>query len=399
MDQKESRVMKLLAGIRVLTIEQFGAAPYGSMFLADLGAEVIKIENEASGGEASRHVGPYLLGDNDSQYFQTFNFNKKSVTLDIKSPTGRQALRELASSAAAIVNNLRGDQPEKLGIDYPTLKSVNPAIVCLHISGYGRDNERKSWPGYDYLMQAETGMMSVTGEPTGPPSRLGLSMVDFMTGITGIVGLLSGVLRARQTGIGCDIDVSLFDVALHQLSYPAVWYLNEGDIPGRMLRSAHPSLAPVQTFRTADGWIYLMCMKDLFWERLVDRIGRPELKFDQRFATQAARRENRDALTRTLDETLSTRRTAEWLAKLSGSIPVSPVCDVAEAFASSFVAETGMVRTIPHPRRQDFKGLANPLKINGRRLDQLVCSAVGADTDAYLGAVASRGKEFRPGAP
>jgi crotonobetainyl-CoA:carnitine CoA-transferase CaiB-like acyl-CoA transferase len=382
--------MKPLGGMRVLTLEQFGAGPYGSMFLADLGAEVIKVENAATRGDAGRHVGPYLLGENDSQYFQTWGSNKKSVTLDLKTDEGREAFRRLAASAEAIVNNLRGDQPEKLGLDYTSLKSVNPAIVCLHISAYGRDNARKSWPGYDFLMQAETGLMSLTGEPDGPPSRFGASMIDFMTGMTGIVGLLSCVMRARATGQGCDVDTCLFDVALHQLSYPAVWYLNGGDMPTRLARSSHQSLTPVQTVRTKDGWMYVMCMMDKFWEELARRIGRAELIGEARFSSAAARLANRPALTAELDAAMSERTTAEWLEILSGAAPVAPVYDVAQAFANPFLESTGMVRTMPHPARPDFKMLANPLKIDGERPEQKVCSPLGADNAAILGAGANK---------
>jgi crotonobetainyl-CoA:carnitine CoA-transferase CaiB-like acyl-CoA transferase len=385
--------MKPLGGMRVLTLEQFGAGPYGSMFLADLGAEVIKVENAATSGDAGRHVGPYLLGENDSQYFQTWGSNKKSVTLDLKTDEGREAFRRLAASAEAIVNNLRGDQPEKLGLDYGSLKAVNPAIVCLHISAYGRDNARKSWPGYDFLMQAETGLMSLTGEPDGPPSRFGASMIDFMTGMTGIVALLSCVMRARATGRGCDVDTCLFDVALHQLSYPAVWYLNGGDMPTRLARSSHQSLTPVQTVRTKDGWIYVMCMMDKFWEELARRIGRAELIEDVRFATAAARLANRPALTAELDAAMSQRTTAEWLEVLSGAAPVAPVYDMAQAFANPFLVTTGMVRTMPHPARPDFKMLANPLKIDGERPELKACSPLGADNAALLGPSAQQSAE------
>jgi crotonobetainyl-CoA:carnitine CoA-transferase CaiB-like acyl-CoA transferase len=376
--------MKLLDGIRVLALEQFGAAPYGSMLLADLGAEVIKIENDATAGDASRHVGPHMLGESDSYYFQTFNFNKKSICLDIKKQAGREQFLSLVAQSDAVINNLRGDQPAKLGIDYASLKSVNPAIVCLHISAYGRDNSRCSWPGYDYLMQAEAGLMSLTGEPDGPPTRLGLSMVDYMTGTVGMVGLLSGIIRARNTGEGCDVDASLFDVALHQLSYPAVWYLNRQDQPKRMKRSAHPSLAPVGTFRTADGWIFIMCMTDGFWERFIQMLDVQHLGQDHRFSTQAGRREHRDTLTGLLDDILVTRPTAEWLEVLGGQVPVAPVYDVAQTFANDFLKETQMVRYIPHPRDPDLKALANPLKINGKRPSQRACSALGADNEAYL---------------
>ncbi|MBV9826574.1 MAG: CoA transferase [Alphaproteobacteria bacterium] len=375
---------KLLEGTRILAIEQFAAGPYGSMFLAALGAEVIKIENGATAGDSSRHVGPHLLGENDSQYFQTFNFNKKSVALDIKSPDGRAALIRLVKTSDALLNNLRGDQPEKLGIDYRTLREANPAIVCLHVSAYGRDNSRASWPGYDYLMQAETGLMSLTGEPDGPPARLGSSVVDYMAGLTGALGLLSGIIRARKTGEGCDIDTSLFDVALHQLSYPAVWYLNSGEIPQRLSRSAHPSLAPVQTFRTKDGWLFVMCMKDSFWEKLLEVLDAHELRHDPRFSTQAARRENRMALTAVLDDVFIGRATAEWLAILGGRVPVAPVYDMAHAFENPFVRETGMVRTVAHPRNPTFRALANPIRVDGKRLDQVVCSPLANDNECCL---------------
>jgi crotonobetainyl-CoA:carnitine CoA-transferase CaiB-like acyl-CoA transferase len=379
--------MKPLAGTRILTLEQFGAAPYGTMFLADLGAEVIKVENPAQGGDASRAVGPHMLGANDSQYFQGFNLSKRSVALNLKTPHDRERFLALVATADAVVNNLRGDLPTTLGVDYASLRAANPAIVCLHISAYGRDNSRRAWPGYDFLMQAEAGLMSVTGEPDGPPSRMGVSMIDYMTGMTGMVGLLSCILGARQSGRGCDVDASLFDVAIHQHAYAGLWFLNSGEVPRRAPRSAHASVAPVQTLRTADGWIYVMCMKDKFWEELADRIGRPELKSDPRFATQEARRDNRASLTEVLDAQLETRTTAEWLQVLAGALPVAPIYDVDEAFASPFMAETGMVRALPHPARPDFRVLANPLKIDGARLDQAVCPPLGADTDDIFGAL------------
>jgi crotonobetainyl-CoA:carnitine CoA-transferase CaiB-like acyl-CoA transferase len=376
--------MKPLAGTRILTVEQFGAGPYGSMFLADLGAEVIKIENAETGGDTARQIGPRFLGEADSEYFQTFNTGKKSVTLDLKSEEGREALRGLAATADAVMNNLRGDQPEKLGLDYQTLSAVNPAIVCLHISAYGRDNDRKAWPGYDFLMQAEAGLMALTGEPDGPPQRFGSSLIDFMTGMTGMVGLLSCIMNARRTGKGCDVDVSLFDVALHQLSYPGTWFINGGPMPSRLARGAHQSVSPVQTVRTRDGWVYVMCMKEKFWEALARGIGRPEYLSDPRFATPAARRQNSAELTRVLDEAMSAKTTAEWLEVLTGHLPVAPVYDVAHAVANPFVETVGMVRTVPHPAKPDFRMFANPLKIDGQRPEQTVCSPLGADNDALL---------------
>jgi crotonobetainyl-CoA:carnitine CoA-transferase CaiB-like acyl-CoA transferase len=370
--------------MRVVSIEQFGAAPYGTMLLAELGAEVIKIENAETGGDPARHVGPHMLGPADSQYFQAWNLGKRSVTLDIKSSEGRRQLEALVRTADAVVNNLRGNLPGRLGLDYPALKRVNPAVVCLHISAYGRDNERAAWPGYDYLMQAEVGLMSLTGEPDGPPARVGASLVDTMTGMTGMIGLLSAVLRARQTGIGCDVDTCLFDVAMHQLSYPAMWYLNEGDASRRLSRSSHLSLVPVQTFPTADGWIFVMCMTEKFWRAFCDGIGRPDLPEDPRFASFAARHDNREALTAVLDAELRKAPTGHWLKVLGGQLPVAPVYDLPEALDSSFVRANGLVRSVPHPAKPEMKVLANPLKFNGVRPEQSACAPLGADNAALL---------------
>jgi crotonobetainyl-CoA:carnitine CoA-transferase CaiB-like acyl-CoA transferase len=378
--------MKPLQGVRIVSVEQFGAAPYGTMLLADLGAEVIKIENAAIGGDPSRKTGPYMLGANDSEYFQAFNINKKSVAVDLRTAEGKAALKALVSGADALVNNLRGDLPAKMGLDYRTLAAVNPALVCVHVSAYGRDNERASWPGYDYLMQAESGLMHLTGEPDGPPSRLGApSIIDHTTGLTAAVGLLSAIIQARTTGKGCDVDTCLLDVALHQLGYVATWYLNEGHVSTRQPRSAHYSVAPVQTFPTSDGWLFIMCMTEKFWSELLDAIGKPELASDPRFANAALRQANRDALTGIIDSELRRQSTSYWLDKLNGVLPVAPVLDLAQALDSPFLQTTDMIHVVSHPAKAEMRVLANPIKINGQRLDQKPCSPFGADNASYDG--------------
>ncbi len=374
---------KPLEGVRVLTLEQFGAGPYGTMFLAELGAEVIKVE--APDGDPSRHVGPYRLGAADSEYFQAWNLGKKSVTLDIKSTEGRRQFEALVKTADCVVNNLRGTQPARLAIDYASLKHLKPSIVCLHISAYGRANERADWPGYDFLMQAEAGLMELTGEPDGPPTRVGVSMIDSMSGLTGIVGLLSCLLRARTTGEGCDVETCLYDVAMHQLTYPGVWYLNEGDVSPRVPRSAHLSLAPVQTFPTKDGWIFIMCMTQKFWLSLCTAMGRAELANDPRFPDPNTRAANRAELTDELDPTFRTRTTAEWLGRLNGLLPAAPVYRLDEALDSGFAREANMVSTVSHPVRGSLRVIANPLRIDGKRPAQAACSPLGADNDKLLG--------------
>jgi crotonobetainyl-CoA:carnitine CoA-transferase CaiB-like acyl-CoA transferase len=380
--------MKPLQGVRIVSVEQFGAAPYGTMLLADLGAEVIKIENAAIDGDPARKTGPYFLGPNDSEYYQAFNTNKKSVAIDLRWDEGKAALNKLIKTADALVNNLRGDLPAKMGLDYKTLAGANPKLVCVHVSAYGRDNERASWPGYDYLMQAESGLMHLTGEPDRPPARLGApSIIDQTTGLTAAVGLLSAIIQARSTGKGCDVDTCLLDVALHQLGYVATWYLNEGHTSIRQPRSAHYSVAPVQTFPTSDGWLFIMCMTDRFWGELLNAIGRTDLASDPRFATQALRQANREALTALIDAELKRESNAYWLKKLNGVLPVAPVLDLAEALDSPFLQSTEMIQTVAHPAKPAMRVLANPIKINGERLSQTPCSAYGADTAAYVGEV------------
>ena len=372
-----------LSGYRVLTFENFGAGPYGSMFLADLGAEVIKIENREQGGDATRGMGP-ALGEHDSHFFQTFNFNKKSVCLNLKTGPGREAFRRLAATSHVVLNNLRGDQPEKLGLTYGQLCEVNSRLVCAHLSAYGRDNDRKGWPGYDYLMQAEAGFLHVTGEPGTPPARMGLSIVDFMTGITTALAIVSALLGVARDGRGSDVDVSLFDVALHQLTYPGSWYLNAGIETGRQPRSAHPSATPVQLFQTRDGWIFVMCMTDKFWHNLVHELDRHDLAQDDRFSSVPARRENRDALTAVLDDVFRAATTAHWLTRLRHRLPAAPVLTLPQALDNPFVEQAGMLRAVPHPAMDSFRGLANPIKLDGHRLPQRSAPALGADTEAVL---------------
>ncbi len=374
-----------LAGLRILSVEQYGAGPAGTIYLADLGAEVIKIENLREGGDVGRAVGPHFFAPGDSQFFQTFNRNKKSIALDLKSPEGLDILRHLVRTADAVFDNLRGDQPEKLGLTYGALSQVNPRIVCAHLSAYGRSGSRAAWPGYDYLMQAEAGHMSLTGEPDAPPARYGLSVVDLMTGVVACLGLVSAVLGARESGRGRDVDTSLFDLALFNLNYPGTWYLNAGTVQGREPRSAHPSLVPSQLYRTADGWIFVMCNKEKFWPLLARALGHPEWASDERFANFPARLEHRDELTVLLDEAFSRRKTGEWLEKLSGKVPVAPVNDVAQALDNPFVAERASIQDFRYPDGRSARLIASPLRLSDAELPRNAAPSLGADTDALLG--------------
>lgn len=372
-------MLPILSGLRVIAVEQYGAGPYGSMQLADLGAEIIKIENPADGGDMARRVGPFFLSPDDSQFFHSFNRNKKSVTLDLKQLGARKVLHALAARSDALFDNLRGDLPAKLGLTCADLAPANGKIVCAHLSAYGRDGPRAHWPGYDYLMQAEAGYLSLTGEPDGPPARMGLSIVDLMTGLFAAFALVSGVLAARQTGQGRDLDVSLFDAALQNLAYLATWYLNAGHVQAREPRSAHPSLVPSQLYRTRDGFIFIMCNKEKFWPILCERIARTEWAEDPRFRRFKDRLEHRDLVNRLLDDALSQRTTGEWLEVFAGLVPAAPVNDLKAALDNPFVAERGRIRDYGPVRM-----VAGPVIDSTAAAPHDPAPALGADTDAVL---------------
>jgi crotonobetainyl-CoA:carnitine CoA-transferase CaiB-like acyl-CoA transferase len=373
-----------LNGIRVLAVEQYGAGPFGTMFLADQGAEVIKIENPNDGGDMSRSVGPHFFAPGDSEFFHSFNRNKKSFTLDLSRREGQAVLHDLARTADALASNLRGDVPAKLWLEYEHLKAANPMIVCAHLSAYGRNGPRAGWPGFDYLMQAEAGYFSLTGEPGAPPARFGLSIVDYMSGLGLAYALLAALTAARATGKGRDIDVSLFDMALFNTAYQATWYLNEGVVTGRLPRSAHAALTPCQLYRTRDGWIYIMCNKEKFWPALCEKLGRPEWSEDGRFRRFPDRLQHRDLLTEMIDRELESRTTGEWLERFAGVVPAAPVNDLAQALENPFVTEHGRLQTLPHPERGTFRMVAAPVRSFGDEPPARPAPTLGEHTDALL---------------
>jgi crotonobetainyl-CoA:carnitine CoA-transferase CaiB-like acyl-CoA transferase len=373
-----------LAGFRFLSAEQYGAGPYGTQFLAQLGAEVIKIE-PPKGGDTARHVGPHFLREGESVYFHAFNLNKKSLTLDLNSDEGKAIFHKLVAKSHGVANNLRGDLPARMGLTYDALKDINPAIVCAHLSAYGRDNMRAKWPGYDYLMQAEAGFCALTGDPDGEPQRMGLSIVDFMTGTMMAVGLLAALVDAQRSGLGRDVDLDLLSTAIHQTSYPALWYMNEGDVTERTPRSAHPSATPSQMFRSADGWMFVMCQLPKFWTLLTQKIDHAELATDPRFATEADRLANRAVLSDLLDGIFSTQPAAHWQALLEGFVPIAPVNQLDQALDNPWLDTIGMTDIVQHPDRDEFKVLASPIRIDGKRLPNRAGPLLGADSDDILG--------------
>lgn len=372
-----------LDGVRVLAVSQFGAGPFGTQMLADLGADIIKVEDPGVGGDSARYVPPFQ-GEADSPYFQSFNRGKRSVSLNLRHPDGQGVFRDLVRVSDAVFNNARGDLPDKLGLTYNALRDANPRIVCCSLTGYGRTGPRAGEPAFDYLVQGYAGYMSVTGEPDGPPGKCGVSVIDFAGGYAGMVGLMVGLFDAQRTGIGRDVDIALLDTAVSMLSYFAIWTLNRDWIAERTRDSAHQTLVPAQNFPTRDGWIVVFCNKDKFWRDLVETLGVPELAEDARFATFADRFDHRETLLPLLRARFATRTTAEWLDRLRGRVPCAPVNDVRQALADPQVLARDMIVEVEHPAFGTLREVRSPVRTEGEIRKPRRAPRLGEHTDSIL---------------
>lgn len=372
-----------LEGIRVIALEQFGAGPFATLQLADLGAEVIKVEEPSVGGDVGRYVPPGQSGT-DSLYFETFNRGKRSLLLDIKTRAGREVFERLVSSADIVFNNLRGDLPDALGLTYGALCHLNPAVVCVSLSAYGRTGRRRSEPGYDALIQAEAGWAALTGDPSDPPTKSGLSVVDYAAGLAASFAMMAGVLDAQRTGRGRDLDVNLYDTAVALLSYPATWLLSAGFVTKREESSAHPSIVPFQFFDTADGHIALACAKDRFFRLLAPAMNLAPLVHDPRFASMPARFAHRSELLPILSSRFRERTTYEWIHELRGKVPIAPVRSLSDALSLSELTERRMLADYAHPGLGHVRAIGSPFTVTDHTPEYRPGPSLGADRDALL---------------
>ena len=346
-----------------MALEQYGAGPFATMHLADLGAEVIKVEDPSTGGDVARYLPPFQHADS-SLFFETYNRNKRSVALDIRNPAGRAVFNDLVACADAVFSNLRGDLPAQLGICYEDLKGFNPRIVCCSLSGFGMTGPRASQGGYDYILQGLCGWMALTGDPEGPPTKSGLSMVDFSGGFVAAIALLTGIHAARRDGVGMDCDLSLYDTAISLLGYLGTWHLTGGFEPQRVADSGHPSLVPFQIFETAEGWLVIGCAKEKFWRRLTGVLGMPELADDERFVDFAARYANKDELLEILREAFARRPAAQWLELLEeAGVPSGPIQDVPAALRDPHTVARGVIAETEHPEHGTVRQPVTPVRI------------------------------------
>lgn len=376
--------VKPLADLRILAIEQGESGPFGSMHLADLGADVIKIEDPATGGDPGRYVLPFQH-DDDSLCFQALNRNKRSVALDLDAPADREIFHALVATADAVYSNMRGDLPQTLKICYDDLKHLNPAIVCCSLSDFGMTGPRRGHEATGMQIEAIAAWMSLTGEPHGPPIKSGLPLVEFCAGLVAALALMCGVHAARRDGVGLDCDTSLFDTAMSLLSYLGTWHLSGGFKPVRVAQSGHPSLVPVQLFEAADGWFAVMAVKEKFWQRIAVAIGRLDLIDDPAFSTFTARYTNRDDVVDLLSKEFVQRPRAYWVTVFENSgVPVAPVNSVAEAMTEPHTIARDILLQKDHPIWGQVRQVASPVRVATVATDHAFAPGLGAHTEEVL---------------
>ncbi|MHA1545497.1 MAG: CaiB/BaiF CoA transferase family protein [Alphaproteobacteria bacterium] len=363
-----------LNGIRVLDLSRVLAGPFSTMILADLGAEVIKIE-EAGAGDQTRTIPPFVEGI--SHYFVAINRNKKSVVVDLKSPEGREVALALAEKSDIVIENFRGGVMKRLGLDYEALKARNPRVILCSLSGFGQTGSMATKPSFDLVSQALSGAMSINGEPDGPPTKLGLPMGDLAGGLWGAIGVLAALQHRQSNDEGLHIDLSLLEGLMGFFGYLSEIYLMTGEIPGRV-GSSHHNVVPYGRFPVKDGHIVLAIHVGDFWRKFAHAIKRLDLIDDPRFKTTTDRRDNRDVLEAIICEILATKTRAQWQAILDAAdVPHAPVNNVKEALEQTIIRERGFVTEVNQPPIGPLKMTETPLKFSGRFEDRVIHPAPG----------------------
>ncbi len=386
----------LLEGIRVLDVSRVLTGPYCSLMLADLGADVVKIEMPGKGDD-TRAWGPPFLGG-ESAYFLSINRNKKSVTVNLKAPEGRKIVLELAAHSDVFLENFAPGVAERLGLGYEAVHAANPRIVYCSISGFGQDGPYRDHPAYDIILQGMGGLQGITGEPDRPPVRIGVAVADIAGGMFAAFAIAAALVRRARTQEGERLDVSLLDSQLAWLTYMAANYFATGKDPERA-GSRHPTIVPYQAFVTADGYLNVAVGNDDIFRRFCHALGRPELARDPRFATNPKRVENRGALEPLLDAVFRERTNAEWMRLLNAhAVPAGPIYRVSEVAQDPQVASRGMIVQLAHPKAGSIQAFGTPFKSLHDRTSHSPPPLLGQHTDevlASLGYTASQVTELR----
>jgi CoA:oxalate CoA-transferase len=387
-DGVERRLMGecLLEGVRVLDLTQFLAGPFGSQILADLGADVVKIEPPK--GDSSRHIAPHFVAG-DSAYFHAVNRSKRSVVLDLKSGQGRELFLRLVETHDVVFENFRPGVMGRLGLDWETLRERNPRLIGCSISGFGQDGPRRDQPAYDAMVQALAGGMSLTGHPGAPPARLGLPVGDLAAGMYAAVAIAAALLRRERTGEGDYLDISMFDCQIAMLGYQATYYLHSGEVPGPQ-GAGHVSIPTYRCFKCADDrWVMVTASTERMWVAMCEALELDDLLADPRFATNALRLQHRQALWERLESRyaeLLSARVVDLLARVA--VPVAPVNDVARALSDPQVSARNMVIHLDGPDGATVGVLGNPIKsassATALSMPATFPPRLGADTEAVL---------------
>lgn len=351
-----------LQGVRILELGQIIAGTYGSQVLSDLGAEVIKVE--APEGDLGRNpsVAPYR---GVSGLFLTYNRNKKSIVINLKTEAGREIFYKLVKVSDVVIDNFRPGVLERLQIDYPTLSRINPRIIQCSVTGFGTAGAYKDYPALDIIIQAISGHMAITGEPGRPPVRVGIPLADLSGGIFSCKGILAALFDRERTGQGRRVELSMFDSMLNLLSYMGTMWLTNGELP-QPPGSAHDYTVPWQAFKAQDGYVVVATRQEVFWHKLCDVLEEPSLTADPRFVTNTLRVENRAVLVPQLERIFLTRTVADWLERLrAAEVPAAPVNNLDGAFAEPPVAEREMIVEYDHPEVGTVRLPGNPIKMSG----------------------------------
>jgi CoA:oxalate CoA-transferase len=376
--------MSLFDGVRVLDLSRMLAGPYGSMLLADMGAEVIKVE-DPDGGDPMRAMGPPYLPDGDSAYFLAINRNKKSVVIDLTRDDGRAVFLDLVRAADVVWHNFRPGVMEKLGCDNGTLAAINPRLIVCAISAYGQDGPYREYPAFDLALQAMGGAMSVTGEPGGAPMRMGLPMGDLSGGMFGAFAVAGALFQRARTGRGIHLDLSLLDCQVSLLSYMAQYYWTDGRVPGPQ-GTAHASVVPYQALATTDGHLIVAVFAEKFWGGFCRAAGRLDWEHDPRFVTNRDRVAHRAEFGEEAAALFRTRTTREWLTRLHAEgVPAAPIQSIDQVLADPQVRHRNMVVELEHPRHGVLPTLGTPIKFQPpTSFTPAPPATLGQHTDAIL---------------
>jgi crotonobetainyl-CoA:carnitine CoA-transferase CaiB-like acyl-CoA transferase len=383
-----------LSHVRVLDLSRVLAGPWAGQNLADLGAEVIKVERPKVGDD-SRAFGPPWVQDRegrpskDSAYFTSANRGKKSITVNVAKPEGQALVRELAGKCDVLIENYKHGDLARYGLGYEDLKAINPRLIYCSVTGFGQTGPYRERPGYDFMIQGMGGMMSVTGEPDGAPGggpqRAGVPIADIITGMYASIAICAALASRAETGQGQHLDLALLDSQIALLAYQNTNYFSTGTPPGR-IGNLHPNIVPYQPFKSSDGEVIVACGNDNLFKKFCDAAGCPELVKDPRFATNGKRVENRGEITRQIQDIFGKRTTAEWLALLEGAgVPNGPINDIAQVFEEPQVKARGVKIELEHATAGKLPLVASPMRFSGTPLEyRLAPPVLGQHTDEVL---------------